>query len=147
MRHRETGTLFMFGMSRGLVPAIALIAAGWVTPVFGTADGPDFFAVTGVAADDVLNLRAGPSAGADKIGSIPHDAGGLRNLGCVGLPAYGEWERMTEQQRRESRMNYWCKVEFRGNEGWVAGRFLREDGGAPAEAPANPSILYKEPYP
>lgn len=107
---------------------LAFIAASWTTPVIATADGPDHFAVSGVAEDDVLNLRAAPSAHAAKIGEIAHDGRGLQNLGCQGLPSYGEWERMSEQQRRDSRKNYWCKVRYQGLDGWVAGRFLREDG-------------------
>jgi uncharacterized protein YgiM (DUF1202 family) len=119
---------------------MALIAASWVTSVLATADGPDFFAVTDVAADDVLNLRAGPSAQAKKIGQIPYDARRLRNLGCQALPSIGEWERMTEQQRRKSRKHYWCKVGYQGVEGWVAGRFLREDSGAPGPVSAGPPL-------
>ena len=107
---------------------LLLSAASWAAPVAATADGPDYFAVTGVAENDVLNMRAGPSALAEKIGEIAHDARRLQNLGCQGLPSFGEWEKMTEQQRRDSRRHYWCKVGFQGAEGWVAGRFLREDG-------------------
>ncbi len=113
-----------------LVPFLML--ATWVAPAFGEADGPDFYAVTGVAADDALNLRAGPSPYAERIGQIPHDAHGLQNLGCRGLPSFAEWEQMTQPQREESRKDYWCKVKYGGIEGWVAGRFLREDS-APAE--------------
>lgn len=123
-------------MSRRILILLALIEAIRVTPALATADGPDFYAVTDVAANDVLDLRDAPSAQAAKIGRIAHDARGLRNLGCRGLPSIDDWERMTEQQRRESRMNYWCKVAYQGVEGWVAGRFLREDSGAPAPVTA-----------
>lgn len=121
--------LNLFAMRfRALVFLLLLIAACWSAPVVSTADGPDFFAVTGVADNDVLNIRAGPSAHSEKIGEIPYDARRVRNLGCRGLPSFGEWETMTGQQRRDSRKNYWCRVGFGGREGWVAGRFLREDG-------------------
>lgn len=119
---------------------LALIAAIWVVPVFATADGPDLFAVTDVAVNGVLNLRDGPSARAGNIGQIPHDARGLRNLGCHGMPSIGEWERMTERQRQDSRKHYWCKVGYEGVEGWVAGRFLREDSGAPVLYTAVPAL-------
>ena len=122
-------------MSRYTVFVLALIAGSWMTPAFATADGPDFYAVTGVAEDDVLNLRDGPSPHADRIGEIPHDARGLENLGCQGLPAFEEWQQMTPSQREESRKHYWCKVRYQGVEGWVAGRFLREDSSTPAPAP------------
>ncbi len=86
---------------------LVLVAASWATTVHATADGPDFYAVTDVATDDVLNLRAGPSEDAEKIGQIAHEARGLQNLGCQGLPSYGEWERMTGKQREASWKHYW----------------------------------------
>ena len=99
----------------------------WVPLTLAEADGPDFYAVTGVAADDVLNLRSGPSPDDDKIGEIPHDGRGLQNLGCEGGPTFAEWEKMTPGQRAESGKKRWCKVRFGDIEGWVAGRYLRED--------------------
>jgi hypothetical protein len=101
--------------------------ASWQA-AFATADGPDSYAVSGVAAEDTLSLRAGPSADAEKIGQIAHDARGLQNLGCQGLPSLTEWQEMTGAEREASRRNYWCRVRYLGVEGWVAGRFLREDG-------------------
>ena len=121
-----------------LLSALLLLGAAWVPGAWATADGPDFFAVTGVAPDDVLNLREGPSARTGKIGEIPHDGRGLRNLGCQGLPSFGEWEKMTSEERTESRRRYWCKIRYAGSEGWVAGRYLREDG-PPARAASTPS--------
>lgn len=114
---------------------LSVIVLAWTVPVSGTADGPDFYAVTGVASDDVLNLRAGPSVSSETIGQIPHDAHGLRSLGCMGLSSYGDWEKMTEAQRQTSRKRHWCKVEYRGIEGWVAAQFLQEDSGEPALSP------------
>ena len=119
-------------MPHQAVIAVLLVAASWVPVAHATADGPDYYAVTDVAADDVLNLRAGPSEDAKKIGQIAHDARGLQNLGCQGLPSYEEWERMSGKERQASRKHYWCKVRYQGVEGWVAGRFLREDSGVPA---------------
>ena len=136
-------------MSRQTAIAALLVAASWMSAAHATADGPDFYAVTDVATDDVLNLRAGPSEDAEKIGQIAHDARGLQNLGCQGLPAFNEWERMTGKQREASRKHYWCKVRYQGVDGWVAGRFLREDSGAPAmvtteSAPANFGMTCRE---
>ena len=104
-----------------------MILYGSVPCALAEADGPDFYAVTGVAADDVLNIRAAPSARSEKLGEIPHDARGLENLGCQGLPSFAEWQAMTGQQRQESRKDYWCRVKYEELEGWVAGRYLRED--------------------
>ena len=107
-----------------------LMLGGLVSCALAEADGPDYYAVTGVAADDVLNIRAAPSARSEKLGEIPHDASGLKNLGCRGLPSFAEWQAMTEQQRQQSRKDYWCRVKYQELEGWVAGRYLRE-GSAP----------------
>ena len=123
-----------------IVVLLVLVAASWTTAAHATADGPDFYAVTDVAVDDVLNLRAGPSEDAKKIGQIAHDARGLQNLGCQGLPSYDEWERMTGKERQASRKHYWCKVRYQGVEGWVAGRFLREDSGTPATVTTGPAL-------
>lgn len=99
-----------------------------------TADGgPDYYAVTGVAKDGVLNIRAGPSAGSRKIGEIPRDARGLQNLGCTGGPSFAEWLKMSEAERKLAGRDRWCRVRYRGIVGWVAGRYLREDGNPPAE--------------
>jgi hypothetical protein len=107
-----------------------------------TADGgPDYYAVTGVAADGVLNIRAEPSAGSRKIGEIPHDARGLQNLGCTGGPSFAEWLKMSEAERKRAGRDRWCRVRYQGIVGWVAGRYLMEDSNAPAvlEHPAGPA--------
>lgn len=45
-------------------------------PAFATQEYilPTLFDVTGVAADDVLNIRAQPNAGAEIVGTLAHDA-------------------------------------------------------------------------
>lgn len=107
-----------------------------------TADGgPDYYAVTGIAADGFLNIRAKPSAGSRKIGEIPHDARGLKNLGCTGGPTFAEWLKMSEAERRRAAHKRWCRVRHQNIEGWVAGRYLMEDSNPPAvvEHPAGPA--------
>ena len=84
----------------------ALFSAIAVPAAHATADGPDFFRVVGVAGDDVLWIRSGPSARTRKLGAIPFDARGVRNLGCRGR---------------------WCRVQYRGVRGWSHIRYLRED--------------------
>jgi len=105
-----------------------------------TADGgPDYYAVTGVAANGVLNIRAEPSVESRKVGEIPHDARALQNLGCTGGPSFAEWLKMTEAERKQAGRNRWCKVRYRGIVGWVAGRYLMEDSNPPAmPKPAKP---------
>ena len=92
------------------------------------ADGPDFYAVTGVAANDVLNIREEPQADAPKLGEIPHDGVCIRNLGCQGGLTFQEFTELSEEQKaiRLREHPRWCKVEYRGIAGWVAGRYLRE---------------------
>lgn len=110
---------------RNLLIAIAalVLASG---PAGATADGPDYWRVTGVAANDVLNMRGGPSRHALKIGEIPHDADGLTNLECVGEMSLVEYQEATEAEREAARHRRWCLVLYRDWVGWVAGRFLEE---------------------
>lgn len=85
--------------------AITAAAIASAAPALATASGPDFFRVGGVASWDVLWIRSAPSPRATKLGSIPHDGSGIRNLGCEGR---------------------WCRVEYRGVVGWSHGRYLYE---------------------
>ena len=119
----------MFGATNLRAWLLAVILA-YSVPDFAhaEADGPDYYAVTGVATDDVLNIRAGPSAASAKIGQIPPDGRHLRNLGCRGGPSFAQWQRMDEAQRRRAARQRWCKISYQGIEGWVAGRFVKEDG-------------------
>ena len=77
MKH-PLAAIRLFGM--------ALVAASVVsaTPALADADGPDFYRVRGVEAGSVLNVRAGPGLDHPAIGSLAHDADGIRNLGCEG---------------------------------------------------------------
>ena len=77
----------------------------------GLAGGPDFWQVTGVAANDQLKVRRSPSAKAATIVGLRNGAV-LRNHGCE----------IHGGQR-------WCQVSMQddpGRRGWVAGRYLRE---------------------
>ncbi len=92
-------------------------------------DPPAFWAVTGVGSSDVLHLRDVPSADSKSLARIPSNARGLKHLGCRrNQPPMEQWARMTEAARREA-LTQWCRVEYNGQEGWVAGRFLKRDGG------------------
>lgn len=85
----------------------------------GLQGGPDFWSVTGLSSGDTLNLRAGPTTGAEILARL--DVGTtLRNLGC----------RMAEGRR-------WCAVETTGGvavKGWAAGTYLAEGGGPAVSA-------------
>ncbi len=83
----------------------------------GLSGGPDFWEVTGVAAGDTLNMRAGPSTKDQVVRSFANGFV-LRNKGCE----------MHSGQR-------WCRVETAdvpSVRGWVAGRFLKEASGPAA---------------
>jgi uncharacterized protein len=122
---------------------IALCAVVLATAIAASAkadaDGPDFYRVTGVASDDVLNIRAEPKASSDKVGTIPHNAGGLKNEGCEGGLSFEQWSEASAAERDAANHRRWCRVIYEGVEGWVAGRFL-EEGSAPENAMANPSF-------
>ncbi|MFV0410158.1 MAG: peptide-binding protein [Paracoccus sp. (in: a-proteobacteria)] len=107
---------------------IALLAAGPVTasPEYVL---PTLFDVSGVAAWDQLNIRSGPNASAEIIGSLAPDAVGvevmaLDSSGCWGLVNAGE------------------------RAGWAAMRHLnyRTDVWLPGELPAGLSCGGTEPF-
>jgi uncharacterized protein YraI len=110
--------------------ALALGSAGAIAD----ADGPDFYAVTGVAADDVLNIRAEPSPHAPKTGEIPPDGICVRNLGCRGGLTFQQFTELSPSQQAERLREdpRWCKIEYEGITGWVAGRYLKEGSCDPA---------------
>jgi hypothetical protein len=110
----------------GISAALSLsLAAGLV---LADADGPEFYAVRGVAHGDVLNIRAEPSPHARKVGEIPPHGTCIRNLGCKGGLSFQEFTELSpaEQERRRHQNPRWCKVDYRGITGWVAGRYLTE---------------------
>ncbi len=118
--------------------ALLFALSFWLAPgVRAEADGPDYWRVTGVARDDVLNLRTEPNARARRIARIPPGARGLKNFGCQGGPTFQQWQAMSAAERARSARSRWCKVGYNGMTGWVAGRFLAEDG-APPTANATP---------
>jgi hypothetical protein len=90
-------------------------------------DPPKFFAVTGVASGDVLNMRDVPHGDSRKLGGIPPNARGIKSFGCLKPePSLDRWMTMTEEEKRNAKLE-WCRVEYRGKQGWVAARFLKPD--------------------
>ncbi len=83
---------------------LALPAAG--------QDLPALFRVTGVASDDVLNIRAEPSAGAEIIGSF---APGARGIEVMATSSNGRWGLVNSGERS----------------GWSSLRFLAREAGPP----------------
>jgi hypothetical protein len=65
------------------------------------------FRVYGVADDDVLNVRSGPSEGHAVVGNIPPNASTVRMVGgCIAL---------------------WCEIQFRSTRGWVNRYYLAQN--------------------
>lgn len=90
-------------------------------------DLPATYAVSGVAADDVLNIRAAPSAGAPVIGSYAPTRGRVE---VIALSEDGRWGRVGLPE---------------GN-GWVAMRFLVRESVAGAAIPRPLRCLGTEPF-
>jgi hypothetical protein len=102
-----------------LLSLLGCLAAFGGTTAFATADGPDYYAVKGVAVSDVLNIRAAPSSSGTLIGTIPSDGDGIANLGCVGGLTYAEWENATEAERAAATKTRWCRVGYDRTVGWA----------------------------
>lgn len=114
------------GRTLGLVLA-ACIGSGIGGGIGGAGDAPRFWAVTGVQSGDVLNLRDVPHGDSKKLAGIPPETRGLKHLGCITPePSLDRWMIMTESERANAKLQ-WCRVEYRGIEGWVAARFLKPD--------------------
>jgi len=96
------------------------------------ADGPDFYDVKGVESGDVLNIRAEADYHSTQVGTIPPDGACVRNLGCKGGLTFEEFSTPSEADKRriERQRPRWCRVEYHGVTGWVAGRYLQESASA-----------------
>lgn len=92
---------------------IRLAALLWLAalPAFATQDGwPALYDVTGVATDDVLNVRAAPSADAEIIGSLAPDATDVEVIEAN--------DALT-----------WGRVNTGERSGWASLAFLQRHGG------------------
>lgn len=78
----------------------------------GNAGGPDNWRVVDVASNDVLYVHARNSLASRRIGSLPHNARGVRNYGC-------RWSDIDK--------GTWCEIEYEGLRGFAAQRYFRED--------------------
>lgn len=106
-----------------VIGACAVVLAGRAV----ADDPPKYWAVTGVSSNDVLNLRDVPHGESKKLAGIPSGARGLKHLGCITPePSLDRWMIMTQGERKNAKLK-WCRVEYRGTQGWVAARFLRPD--------------------
>jgi hypothetical protein len=107
--------------------ALVCIGASLLAGNALAGDAPQYWAVTGVASDDVLNMRDVPHGDSKKLGAIPPNAHGLKSLGCMRPePSLDRWMDMTEDEKKNAKLE-WCRVEYKGHQGWVAARFLKPD--------------------
>jgi len=76
----------------------------------------------------VLNIRQEADWRSRKTGEIPPDGQCIRNLGCVGGLTLMEFTTLSEAEKAKIRKERprWCRIEYNGITGWVAGRYLRE---------------------
>ena len=95
---------------------------------FAEADGPDHWQVHGVDANDVLNIRREADPRSEKIGEIPPDGHCIKNLGCKGGLTYEEFTTLSDAEKETIKKERprWCRIDYQGTTGWVAGRYLRE---------------------
>ena len=116
------------GSRAGLVLALALLAA-WPAQATQEYILPTLFDVAGVEASDVLNIRAAPSADAEIIGALAHDARGIE---VVAHDRTGRWGRVNTDERS----------------GWVALRYLayRTDVWQEGSLPPSLHCLGTEPF-
>ena len=118
----------MFAYGACLISMLAVLVTAMPALAQTAAPAPEFWAVTGVRSDDALNLRVAPDADSRRIARIPFNAKGLKNHGCPNHVTFEQWRRMTQVQKDRAASARWCEVEYKGQKGWVASRFLKEDG-------------------
>lgn len=119
-------------LKKTAISANVIFILATASPARATAGGPDFWNVAGVSAGDFLRVHTQSNASSKTIGRLPHDAKGLKNLGCTGLPTFKEWTAMSPAERERRARARWCRISFDGKTGWVAGRYLEEGSGRSA---------------
>lgn len=117
---------------------LGLVALLWTQSAVAQLDGhgPDAWRVTGVAADDGLNIRMGPGTDYAVIGVFGPDARGLEMVTCVPYLPQGMFMQLSEAERA-ALPSSWCLMQTSdfSKAGWVAQRFLEEDSGEPGRGP------------
>lgn len=88
-------------------PARQTSTAVAVAQAVGKFCSPASYRVTAVGPDDVLNIRAGPSADYAVVGTIPPQGRGVLIVGgCMGQ---------------------WCQIDYHGIHGWANRQFLTNE--------------------
>ena len=123
------------------LPFLALALACWPLACLAEGDGPDFFRVVGLRHGTNLSVRAEPEAQAPKLGELPYNAEGIRNLGCRGGLSFAEWEKANARERKAAELQRWCRVEWRNVTGWAMAKFLSEGSPPRNAAIAGPRLF------
>ncbi|WP_371155971.1 SH3 domain-containing protein [Jannaschia sp. 2305UL9-9] len=95
--------------------ALAVLLIWLAAPAFATQDAwPALFDVTGVAVNDVLNIRSAPDAGAAILGTLAPDATGVEVIAPNDTETWGQvnvgegvgWVSLTFLDRRPGQWTY-----------------------------------------
>lgn len=90
------------------------------------ADGPDTFRVVGIAEGDTLPLHSAPDPEHPIDASLPAEAEGLANLGCVGGLSFDAWQNASAEERAAAIEARWCLIGTDKTIGWAQGKHLGE---------------------
>ena len=115
----QTGLLTEVASRRAMAVARALVVtAAFAVPAIADS-GPKYWRVQNVPANDVLNIRSGPSASKTVVGALANgDVVG--NLGC-----------------RAAGGSTWCNIRLlddMGGQGWVNAHYLKASSGPPGSS-------------
>lgn len=132
---RAAGQKSPSGRLRAMLIALCLAVVPLAVQAEIDGYGPDAWRVSGVAADDVLNIRMGPGTQYPVIDSFAHNARGLELITCVPFYSMAYAQTMSAAQR-DSLPPRWCLMRSAdlSKAGWVAQRYLTEDGATAPDA-------------
>ncbi len=112
------------------VLALALFAPAAQAEIDG--HGPDAWRVTGVSANDTLNVRMGPGTNYPVIEQFAHNERGLEQITCVPYYTLAHYSAMSEAQIKALPPR-WCLMRDAAmmRAGWVAQRYITPDNATP----------------
>lgn len=107
----------------------AWVASWLLTPNPCAVTAPTNYCVSGTSCLDRLNVRSGPGATYQKMGSLPFDEVGVQATGASSADGDGRT---------------WYQIRFRGDVGWAASWFLTAfpcspSAGSPCTLPSGPA--------
>jgi hypothetical protein len=131
-------------LAQRLAAALLTVVTFSLPAVALDAHGPDTWQVVDIAPDDVLNVRMGPGTEYPIIASFAHNARGLVLETCVPLISLEQLAEMSAGEHAALPPR-WCLMRATDRQtrdwgvptrGWVAARYLAEDGGTPTATPS-----------